>query len=167
MPLGESSSCISSGCVISSPLSISRLSTSNFHSKTEMGCYCAQHGLPTFTDYYFLDVFCSVRSPAGSLLIVNALMIASRQRSRKPPGLCAVAINERSLKTFKKLNFNIHEFKSHGQKRHLCWIRIDEFKLEPLLARLKFANNEYLVRNICFRKGATAASEHKVMKNGC
>ncbi|MEC7281781.1 MAG: hypothetical protein VXU50_06925 [Verrucomicrobiota bacterium] len=129
--------------------------------------YCAQHGLPTFTDYYFLDVFCSVRSPAGSLLIVNALMIASRQRSRKPPGLCAVAINERSLKTFKKLNFNIHEFKSHGQKRHLCWIRIDEFKLEPLLARLKFANNEYLVRNICFRKGATAASEHKVMKNGC
>lgn len=129
--------------------------------------YCAKHGLPTLTDFFFLDVFCSVRSPAGTLLVLNALLIASRQRSRKPPGLCAVAINDRSLKTFKKLRFNVHEFKSHGQKRYLCWIRIDQFKLELLLSRLKFARNEYLVRNICYRRGATAASEHKVMKNGC
>ena len=66
--------------------------------------YCDKHSLPNFeANWFFLDVFCSIRSPAGSLLVVNAMLIASRQRAKKCPGLVGVAISEQSLKVFKKL----------------------------------------------------------------
>ena len=130
--------------------------------------YCDRHSLPNFeAHWFFLDVFCSIRSPAGSLLVVNAMLIASRQRSKPCPGLAGVAISEQSLKVFKKLQFSVHEFRSHGSKRWLVWKRLDQFSMEPLLSRLRFANNEYLVRNICYRRGATAASHDRIMKHGC
>ena len=124
--------------------------------------YCTKMGLPAFDDYMFMDVFCSRRSPGGSILCVHGLLVASRQRARKPPGLAAIAINRASLKTFRRLHFNVHEFKVHGSTRWLCWMRLDAFRLEPLLERLRFAENDYLVRNICYRKGRGA--EHTITR---
>ena len=77
--------------------------------------YLSKNSLPRFdTQWTLLDIICSRRSPAATLLAMSVYAAVSKGRTRKAVGLLAISINERSRKVFHKLGFMEHKFKSQG-----------------------------------------------------
>ena len=58
----------------------------------------------------FVDAFCSIRAPSGTLMIIHAFIQAAKKRP-PPGGLCAVAINMRARDVFQRISFNVYQFK--------------------------------------------------------
>lgn len=112
-----------------------------------------KEGLPKFTTegWMFCDLICSVRSPSASLIAATAMTIAARQRVHRPIGLVVICINAKSHSTFRRLGFQSKAFRSKGEQRWICWCRIDSFKIEALLRRLRWEGNE-LALKLCYRQ---------------
>ena len=118
--------------------------------------YLSKNSLPRFdTQWTLLDIICSRRSPAATLLAMSVYAAVSKGRTRKAVGLLAISINERSRKVFHKLGFMEHKFKSQGDTRYLMYCRIESVRMTNVLSRLTFAENELMVQSVCFRGGLT------------
>jgi hypothetical protein len=122
--------------------------------------YLAKHSLPQFDhNWTLIDIVCSRRSPTMTLLVMNIFGNVSRGRARNCVGLLAVAINEKSRKSLHKLGFMEHKFK-HG---YLMYCRLEAIRLDRVMARLNFAENELMLKAVCFRHGLTKNTEDKLI----
>ena len=58
----------------------------------------------------------------------------------------AIAINDRSRKTFSRLGFHELAFKSHGDKRFLMYAELEDIKMGKVVKRLHFDENTLLLQ---------------------
>ena len=113
--------------------------------------HCAKAGLPDFSAFVLVDIFCSVRQPAATLLLLSTFVSASRMKPAAA-GLCAVAINSKAKDLFAKIGFHVHPFRERGQNRWLCYVTLGEFSNLPrIMERVRFSGHKHVVTTLCNR----------------
>ena len=118
--------------------------------------YCATNEMPRFdASWQLVDAFCSKQSPAGSLLILNAVIQAGRMR---PPatGVVAISVNSKSKRTFEQLGFSTHTCR---KDEHVVWLKLDDIDLPRIRERLRVGGPS--LSTICWRAGATPATRDR------
>ena len=126
--------------------------------------FIQKNNLPDFDESWVLcDLVCSKRSPTATLLVMSLFSTVTRGRARRPVGILAIAINDRSRKTFLRLGFNEQVFKSHGDKRFLMYAELEDIKMGKVVKRLHFDENTLLLQQICFRSGLSAKTADRVV----
>ena len=117
--------------------------------------FCLKAGIPDLTHYTFIDIFCSSRAPAATLMVIACSINGSRMR---PPihGLCAIAINKRARDVFAKLGFTVYQFREKNQTRWFCHITLAAFaNLKRIMERVRFSGHTALVTKLCNRMSIT------------
>ena len=126
--------------------------------------FIQKNQLPVFDESWVLcDLVCSKRSPTASLLVMSLFTTVARGRARRPVGIMAIAINDRSRKTFSRLGFHELVFKSNGDKRFLMYAELEDIKMGKVVKRLHFDENTLLLQQICYRSGLSAKTADRVI----
>ena len=125
--------------------------------------FIQKNDLPQFdASWILVDLVCSNRSPTASLLVMSVFRGATRGRARRPTGIMAVSINERSRKTFSRLGFSEIAFRSHGKMRWLMYANTSDITMSKVMERLRFDENTLLLSEICYRSGLQKKTEDKI-----
>jgi len=123
--------------------------------------YCVTHGLPRFDkSWTFIDIVASRASPAGGLLVVHAVLAATRAKQK---GICAVAATSGGHRLLRSLGFTCHAFRDHGQ-RHMCYMRLPaELSFQRVMQRLRFEGGRDIVESVCWRDALSSRALSSVV----
>lgn len=123
--------------------------------------YCRDHSLPRFDGSWLLvDVVASSKRMTGALLVLQAYLLACRQ---KHAGICAVAVTKGGKSLFQTLGFETHTFRDAGASKALVYARAGSLAMATIQKRLEYAGDKTVLSKVCWRFGLTAKTSDRLM----
>jgi hypothetical protein len=124
--------------------------------------WCASHNLPRFDGRWsFIDVIVSQQRPAGALLVMHAILAASRARKA---GVCAVAVTSAGHRLLRSLNFTCVPYRERSSQRHMCYLRLpQDLSFTHMKRKLHFDGDNQIVGSICWRDSLSASAKSSIV----
>ena len=116
-------------------------------------------GVPRFDKTWLLcDTIHSNTQPAGSLLLIQLMLHAMRNKMR---GVVAIAVSTRGLHLFEKMGFNLRKFKKGILKVTLCWAECGSLSVDDMTRRMRVPRK--MLSTNCFRMGMNASTANRLI----